>query len=342
MKTTIKDIARMAGVSVSTVSKIINNYHDVSENTKRKVLEIMERTGYRPTYSARSLAMQKSNIIGVIYAGKLNADFNQPFFVDVMNDFKKAIGLMGYDLLFFSNEKFHFHDEDYLARCRHFSVDGCIIISGEQLESSVFKIAASEIPTVAVDIPLNGQNTGYIMTDNNKMAKRVVQHLTQLGHKEIAHLGAGAHAQISIMRGDAFKQAMQEAGLHMRPEWHVYEKKYNEEDGYRRMHQWLASEDYPRAIFATSDLLAIGAMRAVHEHGLRVPEDIAIIGCDDIASASHVTPKLTTIRQDKEKIGKYAAYMLMDIINGQAEGGMMLMEPELIIRGTCGASHSSG
>ncbi|WP_307190251.1 LacI family DNA-binding transcriptional regulator [Geomicrobium sp. JCM 19039] len=145
MRMTIKEIARLSGVSQSTVSKIINNYDDVGSETKNKVLQIMKEHGYRPSYSAQSLAKKVTHVIGVIYAGRVNADFNHPFFVDVLNAFKNSVGRLGYDLMFFSNEHFHEGDEDFLERCRHYNVDGCIIIGGETIQPSVYALDESEI-----------------------------------------------------------------------------------------------------------------------------------------------------------------------------------------------------
>jgi len=334
-KTTIKDIARMAGVSVATVSKIFNGYAGISDKTRKNVMDIMERTGYRPTYTARALVTQTSNIIGVIYAGKINAEFNHPFFVDVVNAFKTAIGKMGYDLLFFSNEQFHYEKEDYLARCRHFSVDGCLILSGQQVQQSVYDLAASEIPCVAIDLPLIGSKTGFIMTDNRKMAEAVIKRFMELGRTEIAYIGGGRQAVISSIRLEAFLEAAAHYGLKLRKEWIVQQETFDIEEGYERMKLWLAQEEWPKAVFASTDMFALGAIRAIREKGLNVPKDIAVIGCDDIAAAQYLHPPLTTVRQDKLRIGTTAAELLVELIQGRAERTSELVDPELIVRNSC-------
>lgn len=334
-KMTIKDIARMAGVSVATVSKIFNGYSGISDKTRKNVMEIMERTGYRPTYIARALVTQTSNIIGVIYAGKINAEFNHPFFVDVVNAFKTAIGQMGYDLLFFSNEQFHYEKEDYLARCRHFSVDGCLILSGQQVQKSVYDLAASEIPCAAVDLPLDGPKTGYIMTDNRKMADAVIRRFMELGHTDIAYIGGGRQAVISGIRLEAFLEAAANNGLKLREEWIVQQDTFDIEEGYERMKLWLSQEERPKAVFASTDMYALGAIRAIREKGLRVPDDISVIGCDDIAAARYMHPPLTTIRQDKPRIGTMAAELLVELIQGRSDRKAVLVEPELVVRGSC-------
>src|SRR5690606_34057251 len=176
MNLTIKDIAKMAGVSPATVSKIINNYGEIGKETRKKVEKIIEETGYAPTFSAKSLATKKTKLIGLIYAGKINVEFTHPFFNKVMNAFKKTIGELSYDILMFSNEQLHEDKSSYLARCRHFRVDGCLILAGEEIEDAVYELVQSEIPCVGVDLELSGPKYSYVMTDNMKISKMVVEH----------------------------------------------------------------------------------------------------------------------------------------------------------------------
>lgn len=334
----IKTIASMAGVSVATVSKIINNYPDISEETRQKVIQIMEETGYRPSSSAKILATKKSNLIGVVFAGKLNVDFSHPFFVDVINAFKKQIGLLGYDLLFFSNEKFLNNGEDYLARCKHFSVDGCIIIAGDEVESSVYDLDASSIPCIGVDIELKGKNSSYIMSDNHKISTKVVEHFYLNGYRDIGFIGIERPSPVMLQREEAFVESLKGFNLTINKEWFAYSKDYAEENGYRSAKEWIQRGSLPKAVFAATDLLAFGAIRAFKESGLKVPEDIAVIGCDDIDACNYSVPPLTTIKQDKHKIGRLAAMILFDLMNKQMEATFIKVEPELVVRQSCGSS----
>lgn len=336
MPVNIKTIAEMAGVSVSTVSKIINNYSDISEETKAKVHEIMKQTGYVPSNSAKTLATKKSSLIGVIFAGKLNIDFTHPFFVEVLNSFKKQMGFLGYDLLFFSNEKSHAIDGDYLARCRHFQVDGCIIVTGQQVEPSISELDHSEIPCIGVDIELKGKSSGYIMSDNYKMSYKVVEHFYLQGYRDLGYIGSTLESDISNMREKGYKDAIESFGLPVFDNWFVNGENFFEESGYEAINKMIESGSLPRAIFAASDLIAIGAMRALKEHGFRVPEDVAIIGCDDIEACKYTTPALSTIRQNKDKIGRLAASLLFDLMNSQSVTSNVVVEPELVIRESCG------
>ena len=336
----IKTIASLAGVSVSTVSKIINNYSDISEDTKQKVITIMEETGYRPSSSAKILATKKSNLIGVVFGGKLNVDFNHPFFVDVINVFKKQIGLLGYDLLLFSNEKFLNNGEDYLARCKHFLVDGCIIIAGDDVQSSVQALDESNIPCIGVDIELKGKNSSYIMSDNHKISSKVVEHFYLNGYRKIGFLGIERPSMVIRQREEAFIDSLKSFNLTVNKEWFTYSKDYTENDGYQSVKAWIMRGNLPKAVFAATDLLAFGAIRAFKESGIRVPEDIAVIGCDDIDACNYTDPPLTTIKQDKQRIGRLAAMLLFDLMNKHAEANCIKVEPELVIRKSCGSSRN--
>ncbi|WP_151737163.1 LacI family DNA-binding transcriptional regulator [Paenibacillus tengchongensis] len=336
MGVNIKTIAEMAGVSVSTVSKIMNNYSDVSDKTKQRVWEIIHQTGYSPTSSAKTLASKKSSLIGVIFAGELNVEFTHPFFVEVLNAFKKQMGMLGYDLIFFSNEKM-FSGGDYYARCRHFQVDGCVIISGENMEPAIRELDLSDIPCIGVDLELTGGKSGYVMSDNAQIAAKVVEHFYLLGHRDLGFIGSTADSEISQQREAGYAKAITGFGLTPQPEWFVHGDDFFEHSGYAAMSRLLERGSLPRAVFAASDLLALGAIRALRERGLRVPEDVAIAGCDDIEASRYTTPALTTVRQNKERLGVLAAHMLYDLINGQSEGGSYVVEPALVVRESCGS-----
>lgn len=332
MKLTIRDIAKMAGVSPATVSKIMNNYGGISSVTKEKVMNIIESTGYQPTFSAKSLATKKSNLIGLIYAGKINVELTHPFFNEVVNAFKKTVGNMGYDILLFSNERFE--QDNYFHRARHFHVDGCLIIAGEEIESAIYELDQSDIPCVGVDIELSGPMSSYVITDNHKVSSNVVEHLYLNSVRDIAYIGGKKESPVSQVRTEGFCNTMNQFGIPIKDEW-IQFGDFQEKSGYEAMQRILAKKPYPQAVYAASDMMALGAMSAMKEHGLKIPEDICLIGCDDIEACRYSDPKLSTVKQDKEKLGKLAAYMLNDLINGDTEPKSVLVDPELIIRESC-------
>ncbi|KMY44348.1 transcriptional regulator [Bacillus sp. FJAT-27916] len=334
MNLTIKDIAQMANVSQGTVSKVINNYEGVSEKTKKKVMDIIHQSGFEPNFSARSLATKKSNLIGLIYAGRINVDMTHPYFNEVISSFKKNMGLLGYDIIMFSNEKFHTDNGSYLARCRHFNVDGCLIIAGEEVEESTYDLALEGLPCIGIDIELKGPKASYIMTDNVGLARKVVEYLYLHAIKKIGFIGGKFDSPVSKFRKQGFLDAMNQFGLEICEDWIQYGD-FHEESGYVAMKRILQSNQLPEAVFSTSDMMALGALQAIKEAGLTCPQDIRLIGCDDIAACRYSSPKLTTVKQDKEKFGKLSAYMLDDLINDRSQLKPVFIDSEIIIRESC-------
>lgn len=331
MKLTIKNIAKLAGVSPSTVSKVINNTGNISPKTTEKVRKVIEATGYQPSFSARSLATQKSNLIGLIFAGNINANFNHPFFNQVVNTFKNTIGKLGYDLLIFSNHKFSKNEQDYLARSKHFDLDGCIIIAGEKIEQAVYELDHSSVPCVGIDIELMGPNSTYITTDNQKVSSMVVEHFYLNSIRNVAFIGGPDYSRVSNIRKTAFIDSMNHFGMAVRPNWIQYGD-YFEESGYKAMKRIIKQQPLPEAVYAASDMMALGALKALKEEGKAIPNDILLIGCDDIEACRYSDPPLSTVKQDKDKMGKLAAHMLHDLINGKVGPSSVLVDPELIIR----------
>ncbi|MDF2857141.1 MAG: LacI family transcriptional regulator, partial [Neobacillus sp.] len=270
MSLTIKDIAKMAGVSAATVSKVLNNYGGISKETKLKVMDVITKVDYKPNFSARSLATKRSNLIGLIYAGKINVDMTHPYFNEVISSFKKNIGLLGYDILMFSNEQFNQDNGSYVARCRHFQVDGCLVIAGEEVEDAIYELAKGDIPCMGIDIELQGPRASYLMTDNINLSRKVVEYFYLNSVRTIGYIGGRRVSTISNFRKQGFLEAMNQFGLEIRDEWIKYGD-FHEESGYRAMKQILKTNTYPEAIFAASDLMALGALRAIKEEGLRVP-----------------------------------------------------------------------
>ncbi len=331
MRLTISDIAKMAGVSPGTVSKVMNETGSLSTKTIEKVKKVIEETGYQPSFSAKSLATKKSNLIGLIYAGDIHAQINHPYFNEVVNTFKNEIGKLGYDILMFSNSEVSKENQDYLARCNHYQLDGCLIIAGDQIEEATYELDKSHIPCVGIDIELMGASSSYVMTDNRKISARVVEYFYSHDIKEVAFIGGPDDSTISNIRKDSFIHFMNRFQMTVLPNW-IKHGDYFEESGYQVMQQILAEGPIPQAVYTASDMMALGALKALKEANISVPNDIKVIGCDDIEACRYSDPKLATVKQDKEKIGELAAKMLHKLIDGKKEVNSMLVEPELIIR----------
>ncbi|WP_337747087.1 LacI family DNA-binding transcriptional regulator [Gracilibacillus saliphilus] len=331
MKLTIREIAKMAGVSPGTVSKVINQTGSISPNTIQKVKKVIEDTGYQPSFSAKALATKKSNMIGLIYAGEVHVEFNHPFFNQVINAFKNTVGQLGYDILVFSNQSFNIGKEDYVARAKHYQLDGCLIIAGEHIEEAIYQLDQSDIPTVAVDLELSGEHSSYVMTDNEKISRQVVEYFYLNGIRKLAFIGGQEDSIISNVRKASYEQSMKDFGMDLRDQWIKYGN-FFEESGYEKMKEILEEGSIPEAVYAVSDMMALGALKAIKEAGLSVPKDIKIIGCDDIEACRYSDPTLATVKQDQMKIGKLAANMLHDLINERKVQKSVYVDPELIIR----------
>lgn len=307
---TIYDIAEHAGYSIATVSKALNN-KKVSEKAKRKILAAVEELHYTPNSSARTLATNKSWMIGVVFGENLGIGIAHPFFSQVIEGFKKHAELYNYDLLFVSRHM-GLGQETY-KHLLHRGVDGIVIVQSHGEDE--IAMLDQHIPTVYIDRPTNEPGTVY--SDNQNGSRLAVNHLVENGHIKIAHIMGSQMNFAGIERVIGFKKAMQEHGIPIRNEYLVDGGYFSQAGGREAMIRLLSLSDRPTAVYVAGDEMAIAAMKVTKEWGLKVPEDISFIGFDDIKIAQHVDPALTTIRQDKELIGQQAAIILLDKINAK-------------------------
>jgi LacI family transcriptional regulator len=311
---TIKDIAEKAGVSIATVSKTINNYPDVNPKTREKILKIAKELNYFPNAVAKSLVQKKTNTIGVFFGNKVNSGFDHPFFLDVISAIREVVGNAGYDLLVFTNK--NKDRATYATLCRERSVDGVVLLltgEGKKRTEPLVELQESGIPCIAIDIPLEGERCTYVESDNYSGAKQAVQHLIDLGHKRIAFIGGDEISKTSYDRLRGYQDALMENKIGFDPAMirlGYFSKEKAKEETIRLMEQ----KPDITAFFAVSDEMAISVMQTVKSLGRRVPQDISVIGFDDIKEAEFSSPPLTTIRQDKYGLGSQAASLLLQII----------------------------
>lgn len=324
----LKEIAKSVGVSVATVSKVLNHYPDVAEATRKKVLDAVALTNYRLPLHARSLTGQ-SQLIALVFATPLPIDLNNAYFSDVLDGLKKRAAEMRYDLLLLSEPNFSMK-EDYVARCRHYKTDGCIVIAGDPSNPSLQRLVLSEIPCVGIDLELIGPTSGYVTCNQATIGELVAEYIHDRPYQKPGYIGP--NTLISLQREQGYRTILEKYNYAIHPEWFVKTHDFFEFSGYSAMKSILKMSELPEVIFAASDLLAIGAMKAILESGRRIPEDIALIGCDDILHASLCTPALTTVRIDKGKLGMASIDMLSDLINGRPQTPALLLGSELIIR----------
>lgn len=326
---TIDDIARMASVSKSTVSKVINNYRGVSAKTRERVLKAMKECNYWPNATARSLTMSRSMIVGLFVASQLN----DRFFREVLDGLEMSLGEKGYDILYLSSKradnpgrKFGFVEK---ARDRH--VDGVIFLSYLKTSIQQFdEILGSDIPAVFVDVDLVGKRASYVMSDNMKSGSMAAEYLVKMGHRMIGFVDGRHYSKPAQDRLTGFHRTLAEFQIPYNPDW-VFRGEFSEEAGYSAMQEILTMTNRPTAIVA-QDLMAIGAIKAIRDAGYSVPEDFSIVGFDDIELSRHYN--LTTVRQKKEEMGRAAAELLLKIINGEVFSPVII-DTGLIERGSC-------
>ena len=319
---TIRELARLSGVSVGTVSRALNGYPDVGQETRERIVRLAEELDYTPQAAARTLVTRRSHVVGIFLdTFRDHADIQHPFFAEVLTGIKQRLGQAGYDLLLFASEQpgngFGVHS--YLKRCTHHHVDGCVLMGVQADDPEVQRLARSSLPCVSVDVEFEGQHSAWVSSDNLQGAELAVQHLSECGHKRIGHIAGPLHTTPGRERLRGFQRAMAGAGLSYFDELVVYGD-FHYESGMAAMDKLLKLDEPPTAVFAASDMMAMGAMRAVYAAGLSVPDDIAMVGFDDITVAAMAHPPLTTVRQEKSRLGELAAEALLHRMDDSTNG----------------------
>ncbi|OKQ00035.1 LacI family DNA-binding transcriptional regulator [Paenibacillus sp. P46E] len=331
--TTIYDIAKKTGYSPTTVSKAFNNYSDVREKTRQEILRAAQEMGYLPNSHARTLTTKKSWTIGVLFVEETGAGIRHPFFSAVIESFKQVAVAKGYALMFISKDVGG-KQSGYLENCRIRGVDGVVVFLSDYEDPYFLELLESDIPTVILDYDTAQSHT--VCSDNMAGAQLAVNYLASLGHRRIAHISGGGNSFPGSQRELGYIAAMELQGLEVRDGYIAEGAFFSRESGYTAMLKLLELPERPTAVFASGDLLALGAVMAAKDKGLSVPSDISVIGYDDIELAAYVSPALTTIRQDTEKLGTRAAEILLASIDGKGQEKEALMLPvEIVVRDSC-------
>ncbi|EHH6225956.1 LacI family DNA-binding transcriptional regulator [Listeria monocytogenes] len=347
-KITIQEIAKLSGVSVSTVSRVLNNSPSVSAAKRKKIQAIIDEHNYTPSVFARGMVNKQTKNIGVILP-----DISNPYFISLITQIQKfALDYMFSTILFNTmlaepdnkNNQHPLTEEDYLKIILEKQVDGLLILGGEIDKEIVPKeyITAlnqlnNAIPVVVIGSKTPELNCLFIERNLKKGVTTLVSHLTALGHKNIGFIGGEAGVKITTYRLESFKEAMTSYQHPVNDDWVVLSDYYTA-DGYAAMTHLLEnSTTLPTALVAINDNVAIGAIRAINDAKLSCPEDIAIVSCDQFMNGDYQTPRLTSMDQHNEYLGKMAILQLISAINGQVEPMIINHNPELIIRESCGS-----
>jgi LacI family transcriptional regulator len=316
--TTIQQLAAKSGVSVATVSRALNGSPEVSDATRERILELAREFDYTPSAAARTLVSRRSHVVGVILdTGPGHPDLLHPFFQEVLVGLKHGAGSLGYDLLLFASEEpgnGFGGTHSYLRRAGHHGVDGVVVMGYDPNDAEMQKLVASGLPCITVDADPGEPHCGYVMSENREGAAEAVRHLHELGHTRIATITGPQRTSPGAARLDGYRDELQRLGLELRREY-IVDGDFYDHSGYRGTQRLLDLPEPPTALFAASDLMAAGALRAASELGVHVPEELAVVGFDDIAIAGLIQPSLTTVRQEMHAIGEAAAEGLSQMID---------------------------
>lgn len=332
MPVTIYEVARAAGVSTATVSRTLNASGLVAAGTRRRVQAAIAALGYQPNRVARSLVLKTTHTIAVLLP-----DITNPFFPLLVKGVQLAADEQGYGVLLCHTGGDPSKEEFFLEVLRGQQVDGVLLVGLVSRPESLKRLSRHGLPVVALDRPVDLPGSAAVRVDHLGGGHLATAHLLELGHRRIAHIAGPPGLTVSQERMAGYRQALTNYGLVFDPDL-VVDGDFSEEGGYQGVSTLLARGEQFTALFAANDLTAIGAMTAFRERGLRVPEDVSVVGFDDIHLAAYVSPKLTTIRQPAYQMGRCAATQLIDACRANIElgDGTTIFQGELLVRESTG------
>jgi LacI family transcriptional regulator len=336
MPTTMKRIADELGVSITTVSKVLNKRADIGRATRARVLAKVAELGYQPNAVARSLTLRRTHTLGIVIPDLMNS-----FFVEVVAGLESVARARGFGLLLCSSNEDPQRERAEIEMLRQRQVDGIVLASTNPAGNTdlLQRLAPAGVGLVMIDRDDHPDvRCDRVVTDDELVGRLATDHLLDRGRRAVAHIHGPAIVH-SKRRADGYRTALKERGFRVKPEW-IVRGGFMEGDGYRAMKKLLALKPKPDAVFATNDPAAIGAMKAIWEAGLTVPDDIAIVGAGDIALGDLLRVPLTTIGWSREQLGKEAGTLILERLDAAAPRVFrrIVIPPRLIVRESSGQS----
>ncbi|WIF94915.1 LacI family DNA-binding transcriptional regulator [Caminicella sporogenes] len=330
----IKDIARIAGVGASTVSRVLNNRPDVNEETRKKILKIIEEYNYIPNNSARNLKRNESKNIGVIVKGIYN-----PFFAKIIKAIEEKIDEQGFTMILHYNDKDSSDIEAAIELIKEKRLKGLICLGGdfENIDERQIKSLKTPIVIASTNVSknINKELISSVSIEDEKAAYKAVDYLCKLGHKKIAIISTGeSDRSVGNLRIKGYKKALDDNKIKCREEF-LEVGQYTFKSGYDAMNRLLDKNLELTAVFVTSDIMAIGASKAILSRGMKIPDDISIIGFDGLDYTEYFHPSITTIKQPQEDIGYKSIEILLDIIKHKKDHKHVILETKLLERESC-------
>ena len=334
MSITIKDVAREVGVSLGTVSNVLNGRNaQYNEETYQRVMQVVRELDYHPNRHARSLARRTAQVIGVSFAEQERSLSGNPYVADILDGMMQSASENGYNLTLFTclpSGK----ESRYLTQFLDRSIDGLCLIAPALLNPLPKDLLLTHLPAIVVGADYPETAISWIDVNNEEGARVAMEYLVEHGHTRIAHLAGEPVQRSALLRHSGYCSILAKYNLTNDPSF-VHWCDYDKEKGYHYAKHLLKRSDRPTALFAADDLIALGALDAARELGLRVPEEVSVIGFDDIPKAQDAHPPLTTIRQPMREIGMRAAeWLIKQAAVKRVEPLQLLIKPSLVERGS--------
>lgn len=331
MNITIDEIARIAGVSKTTVSRVLNKRPDVHPATRQKILSLIEQYDFQPNAFAKAISLQKSMNIGLIIPHQASYVFSNPFYTEVMRGVSTEVDQQNYYLLIC-----YAHEHNYMDIYRQKRVDGFVLLSPGSFHKEIVETLNNEnVPFVSTAQISEEDKMVFVDVNNFLAAESVIQHLISLGHKRIAYIGKPT-LKSSMDRRDGYQSALKNAGIQPDDRLVIVTESSSIDSGYSATKNLLTLDLPPTAIFLANDVMALGAINAIQSDGKRVPEDISVVGFDDIPLASIISPALTTVWQPAFEKGTNAARILIEYLQNGVPPQSLILDTRLVLRNSTG------
>lgn len=316
MKKNIYDIARELNVAPSTVSKALNNTAGISDKMRKRVINYCNEVRYFPNSNAAKLKTKQSHTIGVVFSENLGVGLEHRLFSSVLQSFKTYVEDKGYEISFVVTN-LGGRKITYKEYCEQKNIHGVFIVTSFSTDPYIEELLKSEVSCVTTDIYKEGLYT--IMSDNFDGACQAVEYLNNLGFDRIGHIKGNTYSTAAKERLAGYLSKMKELHIPIEEEFIVESAFYSVDYGYKAGIEYLSKDNYPKSVFIVSDEVAVGFLKAMKEKGFKAPDDISIIGFDDLDYVKHINPSLTTIRQNTKILGEEAAIKLLDLMNNDLE-----------------------